>query len=138
MTEAYPIMEELWLTTYRHKTIPPDHTPILSAFCFPHLTSLKLSNFQLLDGAALVPVNFEISLELNYVISKSIFIILFVVFSDRQKVPKAGDPPFGYGCAGCGIFPVKLGTVRLFCYQTSRFSVIFVFFSYLFVLENNH
>jgi len=58
MTEAYPIVEELRLTN-RHQTIPPDHTAaILSAFRFPHLTFLKLCNFQLLDGAALLPVKF--------------------------------------------------------------------------------
>ena len=61
MTEAYPIVEDLRLTANRRKTIPPDHTPILSAFRFPHLTFLSLSNFQLLDGAALLPVKFEVT-----------------------------------------------------------------------------
>ena len=66
ITEAYPIVEYLRLTTYRHKTIPPDHTPILTALRFPHLTSLSLSNFQLLDGAALLPVRFKVQFRICY------------------------------------------------------------------------
>ena len=61
MTEAYPILEDLRLTFYE-TTIPSDHTAILSAFRFPHLTSLSLCEIQLLDGAALIPVNFEMSI----------------------------------------------------------------------------
>jgi len=60
MTEAYPILEILRIKTHRHITIPPDHQAILSAFRFPHLTFLSLSNFQLLDGAALIPVKLEL------------------------------------------------------------------------------
>jgi len=39
-----------------------DHKAILSAFRFPHLTFLSLSNFQLLDGAALLTVKLEVVL----------------------------------------------------------------------------
>ena len=62
MTEAFPILEILDLTTHRDPTFPPDHKAILSAFRFPHLTFLSLSNFQLLDGAALLTVKLEVVL----------------------------------------------------------------------------
>lgn len=55
MTDAYPIVEDLRLTN-SHLNWRPDHTPILSALRFAHLTSLSLCNFELLDGAALLPV----------------------------------------------------------------------------------
>ena len=60
MTEAFPILEILDLTTHRDPTIPMDHSKaILSAFRFPHLTFLSLRNFQLVDGAALLTVKLE-------------------------------------------------------------------------------
>lgn len=61
MTDAYPIVEDLLLKNSHLKSIPSTHTSILSAFRFPHLTSLSLSGFQLLDGAALLPVRIEVS-----------------------------------------------------------------------------
>jgi len=65
MTEAYPTLEILQVTTHRHQTIPPDHQAILPSFCFLNLTFLSLSNFQLLDGAALIPVKLKYDFTYN-------------------------------------------------------------------------
>lgn len=71
MIEAYPIVENLRLRrpTYHHIPFQPDQTPIFSCFRFPHLTSLSLCGFHLLDGAVLLPVRvhfqFVIQVHLN-------------------------------------------------------------------------
>jgi len=57
MTEAYPNLEILKLTTYRHNTMPNDDSASLSALSFAHLTSLSLCDFQLGDGIYLPEVN---------------------------------------------------------------------------------
>ncbi len=64
MTDAYPIVEDLRLENRINRRIPPDHQAILSAFRFPHLTSLSLCNFQLLDGASLLTVKLILSIHL--------------------------------------------------------------------------
>ena len=55
ITESYPNLEVLELTTYRNKTSPPDDRA-LSAITFSKLTKLSLRGFQLQDGAALLEV----------------------------------------------------------------------------------
>jgi len=67
MTDAYPNLEFLRLTTWRYEseTLPMDDNAALSAFRFPHLTFLSLQNLQLLDGSALLPVRSKVSLIYN-------------------------------------------------------------------------
>ena len=92
MTDAYELLERLCLTN-RNSTLTPDHKAILSAFRFPHLTFLSLSNFQLLDGAALIPVNSE--MVVIHAVHLCLIISPFIIFLDHTRVPKTGGRSSG-------------------------------------------
>ena len=86
MVEAYPILKILRLKTHL-ETLPPDGNAVLSAFRFPHLTTLTLFNLQLLDGSALIPVKSKISSIYN---ASSLNLVVL----DHQRMPEArnGSP----------------------------------------------
>lgn len=57
MTDSYPNLETLQLSTIREIGVPHDDEACLSALCFPKLTSLTLNGFDLQNGAFLLSVN---------------------------------------------------------------------------------
>ena len=79
MVEAYPNLKILWLYScnpFLNKRVLPDGNAVISTFRFPHLTTLSLRNFQLLDGSALISVKWKVSLiyyssSLNLVVFRS-------------------------------------------------------------------
>ena len=125
MTEAYPILEILRLTTLRHKTIPPDHQPILSALRFPNLTFLSLSNFQLRDGSALLPVKLK-----PFLISHSclLYCYHFFYFKIIKGCPKLKIVHMKTDALDSSSFPSNL---ELFLRQADKLRD-FRYYSYLF------
>lgn len=85
MVEAYPNLEILKLTTSHPVTVPYDDDAVLSALCFPNLTSLTLSGFRLWDGAFLLEVN------VLGLLNNLSFLCIYI-FSDHRKVPETAGP----------------------------------------------
>ena len=64
MAKAYPNLEILRVRT-EFISLPQDDNAGLSAFRFPHLTTLSLCNLQLQNGSALISVKSKVSFNIH-------------------------------------------------------------------------